>query len=195
MKLQAGKRYIRRDGGVSGELVYNPKQNTHYPYVDSATDETYTEDGSFYKTEIGNQEFLEDLVEEFAEPVEISWNTSEVFDSDSSTPKKALNFWEAREAAKQGKAVKRLTNQHIYQPKAMLDPDYSWSSVHFESEWEIAQDHKTYYINVYSQSLGLPKATKALAEITSSSTSLSPLLSCIEITVDEKGKFIKGENV
>lgn len=44
MKLQLGKRYVRRDGQISGVIEHNPF-NHEYPYVDDKYHNTYTEKG------------------------------------------------------------------------------------------------------------------------------------------------------
>lgn len=44
MKLQEGKRYVRRDGQISGVIEHNPF-NYEYPFVDADNRNTYSKDG------------------------------------------------------------------------------------------------------------------------------------------------------
>jgi hypothetical protein len=65
LKIEAGKRYIRRDGVISGPIEPNP--NTYlYPWFDSKNSYTYASNGNYYAdadiTKI-------DLIEEYIEPV------------------------------------------------------------------------------------------------------------------------------
>jgi len=62
IKLESGKRYVRRDGKVSGPLAI--AHNDEYPFVDEVHDEDYMADGSYIMTSL---ERPEDLVEEATE--------------------------------------------------------------------------------------------------------------------------------
>jgi len=63
VKLEYGKRYVRRDGKVSGPLAIAP-HNDEYPFVDEVHDEYYMADGSYI---VPSLERPEDLVEEATE--------------------------------------------------------------------------------------------------------------------------------
>ena len=62
MKLEAGKRYVRRDGKVTGELIDYYEVN--YPFCDPHSDETYTLTGSLFNWD---EETPEDIVKEYNE--------------------------------------------------------------------------------------------------------------------------------
>jgi hypothetical protein len=55
MKIEVGKRYIKRGGGVSGVIVFN--RSGDYLFVDSSTGIRYKEDGG-----VTDYESLADLV-------------------------------------------------------------------------------------------------------------------------------------
>ena len=47
MKLEIGKRYVRRDGKATGGL-FERDISTNYPFYDEVYDETYTEEGKWH---------------------------------------------------------------------------------------------------------------------------------------------------
>jgi hypothetical protein len=110
------------------------------------------------------------------------------------TNNKTLNFWEAREAALEGKTVKRLTAEDEfcnYDSKDFLTR--SMAPCEVNGHWEIVEEPKltTSYHNVYKYAISgswdtLEKAREIL--------SLN-ILSQIAITVDENGKLIEARNV
>ena len=107
-----------------------------------------------------------------------------------------MNFWEAREAARKGHTVRRRTTQVSYKPAEMLNPDTPWYSVHLDEQWEIVErpELSTYWVNVYRNSMGLPKAGKDIADRAAADSGLTRL-SCLELTVDENGKLVSARNV
>lgn len=62
MKLQLGKRYVRRDGKVTGPLESVGLET--YPFFDQLRGLSYTESGSYYA--VGEDDY--DLVSEYIEP-------------------------------------------------------------------------------------------------------------------------------
>jgi hypothetical protein len=174
MKIETGKRYVRLDGKVSG-VITQRSCNSLYPFVDLSEGVTYTPEGKFYIDDCEPTE--KDLIAEYVPE-----------------SKQTLNFWEAREASKQGKSVRCVTTQQIYPPKQLLDHDYAWYSVHFEAEWEIVEEpkHITHYLNIYPFRIRSGQhTTKEQADHYAGSARLS----CIAITVDENGKLIEARNV
>ncbi len=113
----------------------------------------------------------------------------------TSETKAKLNFWEAREAALNGKKVKRIVTQVVYTPSQMLHPETPWYNVHFDGDWEIVEEpkHKTCYINVYLHNMCPWGAheTRALAD----SHACTDRVSCLAVTVDENGKLVEAKNV
>jgi hypothetical protein len=57
LQLQYGKRYVRRDGKITGELVEN--NNSKYPFLDALNECSYKSDGRYL-----NAEHEEDLVQQ-----------------------------------------------------------------------------------------------------------------------------------
>lgn len=64
LKLEVGKRYIRRDGFVTAPLTKNPI-SAGYPFWDPKEENSYTEDGAFFSS---GSESRRDLVAEYVEP-------------------------------------------------------------------------------------------------------------------------------
>ena len=62
LQLELGKRYVRRDGDVSGPLKHH--NDTTYPFMDPEHGLSYTPDGHF----CGTSERAEDFVSLFVEP-------------------------------------------------------------------------------------------------------------------------------
>jgi hypothetical protein len=107
-----------------------------------------------------------------------------------------INFWEAREAAKQGKYVKmvRDTDPTGISPKDMLGPS-RWENIHLDADWEIVEEpkHKTCYINVYLHNVCPWDAHDTQSGADSGAS--KDRVSCIAITVDENGKLVEAKNV
>lgn len=64
MKIELGKKYIRRDRKVTGALTLNPDLYTAYPFMDPVTSRTYTTDGATLR----GYPHDEDLIAEYVEP-------------------------------------------------------------------------------------------------------------------------------
>lgn len=67
LKLEAGKRYWRRDGGVSPVVCANDAGDVAYPF--RAGNDTFRSDGRFNRW----QEHENDLVREYTEPQPLEW--------------------------------------------------------------------------------------------------------------------------
>lgn len=63
LEVQVGKKYVRRDGRVSGPIEYSG--GTDYPFRDSVTHFTYKSDGTW---DVTRHPAAEDLVSEYVEP-------------------------------------------------------------------------------------------------------------------------------
>ena len=48
LKIEVGKRYVRRDGEITGVIVRSEIEPM-YPYMDSSTDHTYMDTGVYYE--------------------------------------------------------------------------------------------------------------------------------------------------
>ena len=64
MKIEAGKRYVRRDGTVSG-VIEKIKTEDNYQFWDSVHDDFYNENGLMFL----GKEHDKDLIREYVEPV------------------------------------------------------------------------------------------------------------------------------
>jgi hypothetical protein len=108
----------------------------------------------------------------------------------------SINFWEARQAALEGKTVKRLIAEDEfcnYDSKDFLTR--SMAPYEVSGHWEMVEEtkHETGYINIYSgnsYTWGI-HPRKADAD---NNAKLSRI-GTIAITVDENGKLVKAENV
>jgi hypothetical protein len=47
-KIEIGKRYLRRDGKISGPICKNPLTHRDYPFLDPETEERYAHEGWRY---------------------------------------------------------------------------------------------------------------------------------------------------
>lgn len=66
MKLEKGKRYVRRDGNITGALQFREEYpEDPQPWFDSAFDFWYFENGKGWATELNHPE---DLISEYVEP-------------------------------------------------------------------------------------------------------------------------------
>jgi hypothetical protein len=109
-----------------------------------------------------------------------------------------MNFWEARQAALNGKKVKRADDTeslYIYNKVAMLSCGFEPEDI--AADWVIIKEpeYKTYYVNIYSKSLGVPKDNERLAVEAMNSYQGSPYLARLAITVDDEGQFISAKNI
>lgn len=66
MKVQVGKKYVRRDGKVTEKLINNIEPMSSYPFYDSRFCESYSAEGLFFHDE----ENEEDLVSEVSEQIQ-----------------------------------------------------------------------------------------------------------------------------
>lgn len=79
MKIEAGKRYIRRDGNITGALQFDDSLCVVYNYYDPSNNETYSVNGNWNE---GSRD-PKDLIEEYKPPESGSfneWDQSESFD-------------------------------------------------------------------------------------------------------------------
>lgn len=84
MKLQLGKRYVTRDGEITGELINNPHiHRVFWPFMDPKTGITYNENGysgarsyrdlvKLYKTDAELLAIREKAIDKAARLVEIA---------------------------------------------------------------------------------------------------------------------------
>ena len=68
LTLKVGKRYVRRDGEVSGPLIANPDTESSYPFMDPDTRAIFTASGDYWHDEISD----EDLISEY-KPAKPEW--------------------------------------------------------------------------------------------------------------------------
>lgn len=68
LKLEVGKRYVRRDGGISGIIETRPKHYVSYPFQDLDSLITYTGDGKFYSYCGDDRDLISEYIEPAAEP-------------------------------------------------------------------------------------------------------------------------------
>jgi hypothetical protein len=110
------------------------------------------------------------------------------------TPKKTINFWEARQAALDGKKVRRIGFTLLYSTEDFTD-HLNWDNNSINAAWEIVEEpkHKTCYINVYLHNMCPWGAheTRVLAD----SSACTDRASCLAITVDENGKLVEARNI
>ena len=64
MKIEAGKRYVRRDGKISG-VIEKGCTDDLYPFCDDDSGDCYREDGLW----LLGEESDEDLISEYVEPI------------------------------------------------------------------------------------------------------------------------------
>jgi hypothetical protein len=199
IKLEVGKRYVSRSGEITGPLVKSTYEYTKrdYPFLDLVTNRTYALDGSYCFTLAGNEE---DLVKEYEErATEVTFNTGTGYESNS-LPKKTLNFWEAREAALAGKKVRKSAKDDglTYSTDDFsVECECYFSTGEMALDWEIVEEPKlrTYYFNVYENTIGGPKSSVGIANAVAANPSSPDRKGCIEITVDENGKLVDAKNL
>jgi uncharacterized protein YfaP (DUF2135 family) len=104
-----------------------------------------------------------------------------------------MNFWEARQAALEGKKVKRVGDKVYYSTKAFTDIT-GWDNSHIASLWEIVEEPKatTSYLNIYSDFHG-SLTHKSISEANDHKGKTAK--SQIEIVTDANGKLISAKNV
>lgn len=106
-----------------------------------------------------------------------------------------MNFWEARQAALEGKKVKLIQGKHRWSytsTQFLNEPE--WNKESISAEWEIVEEPKTItrYLNVYAD--GGPW----FSYTSKCDANLRPMgdrIGCLKITVDENGKLISARNV
>jgi hypothetical protein len=98
-----------------------------------------------------------------------SINQEDLVELVEDSPKKTLNFWEARNAVLSGKLVRAVGGDRIFDATEFNGT--RWSHYELDSDWEIVEKpkYKTYQ--------------------------LTGELSGIAITVDEKGQVVEAKNV
>jgi hypothetical protein len=133
LKIEAGRRYVRLDGQISGIITQRPG-NSVYPFVDMSQGTTYTSEGKFFCTD-GRGVSKHDLVAEFVPE-----------------SKQILNFWEARQVALAGKKVKRTDCDDVYTVKD-FENYTSWHNTDIAAEWEIVEEpeHTTHRFMINSK--------------------------------------------
>lgn len=100
VKIQVGKRYVRRDGQISGVIDSIPRHKI-YPFLCKATGYIYTENGRYYKDSVDGR----DLVVKYKEPkVTIKKQTSKGRKSLNKPEKPQLKIEEGK-YYKNGKGV------------------------------------------------------------------------------------------
>lgn len=67
-KLEDGKRYVRKDGSVSGIIRALKTTNEHYKFIDERASETYCENGAW----IQGKTCAKDLIREYIRPRKLS---------------------------------------------------------------------------------------------------------------------------
>jgi hypothetical protein len=175
MKLEYGKRYVMRNGYVTAPLVSNTDKyltlNENFAFVDPKSGYSFTSNGSRF---LFQSHQTTDLVEEFIP--------------------KTLNFWEAREASKQGKIVKGFLAGAWQQYTSKEFEHEVWDDLDMTSEWEIVEKPKVFksYLNVYEDGHGQAWNTKGQADTERTCTKTN---GCIEIITDENGKLISARNI
>jgi hypothetical protein len=109
--------------------------------------------------------------------------------------KKLLNFWEAREAAKQGKTVKCWKGKwcNTYPAETFFSIS-NWTTDKIDGKWEIVEEPKTFTQYVVPHKDGLSTAFDT-EEKAKKYQSICNGLSIIVITYDENGKLISAGNV
>jgi hypothetical protein len=172
MKLQEGKRYIRCDGAVTVPMKRNPN-NPLFPFITKHL--KYNQDGVCYSSNT-----CLNIMCEYVEYPTTNMNI--------------INFWEAREAAQQGKEVRLVSRNLEYSAEEFLNT-IAWNSYAIEGEWEIVETKRvTQYYSIFSKGhdawLGSGHKTKELAN-----SSRPEKIGIIAITVDENGKLVEVEQV
>jgi len=185
MELFLGVRYIMRNGSITDPLTPSPNKN--FPFTDPRSGCSYLSNGKRFAgvTEHSHQtdlvaEYVSGLPEDDSGKVELT------------SPKNALNFWEARQAALTGKKVRRGGNPSIFNAKAFTE-SFLWGTGDLDAEWEIIEEPKRFkkYVNVYPVGIG---------EFTDSEEDSQCLedderVGIIEIIADSTGKLLSAKNV
>ena len=104
-----------------------------------------------------------------------------------------MNFWEARQAALEGKLVKRLLGEDEFSSPYTRNDFLIKSMAPYEvnGHWEIVEEPKTTtsYLNVYPYTHGTAWHCKSEADLSTGR------LGVLEIITDENGKLISARNV
>lgn len=170
MKIELGKRYVRRDGTVSGVLT--GRQNYLYPFIDRARGSTYTADGKLFSRKEPDPC---DLVAEYVK-------------EDPPT----VNFWEARSAAMGGGRARLSGSMSSSWFDGSDFSTYSWGPAELAASWEIEVPPAltTKFINIYG-----PRSWHLHDSDEQSMAHDVEPISRLEITVDSNGKLIDAKNI
>jgi hypothetical protein len=176
MKFEVGQKWRDRSGDIWKITDINDSTCDTFPVAV----ERETDGISYYVTLTGRASSFNETEQDLVDLVP--------------TPKKTLNFWEARQAALDGKKVKTCLGPLCFSKEEFTNQD-CWSNELITADWEIVEEpkHKTCYINVYLHDLCPWGAheTRALAD----SGACTDRASCLAITVDENGRLIDAKNV
>jgi hypothetical protein len=85
MTLKEGKRYVRRDGKITGPLSRNNPSISSYPFWDQEAEEDYTAEGCYLVTK---EKHKGDLIREYVEPAKKAPRTRK-----KPLPEEAKIYW------------------------------------------------------------------------------------------------------
>ena len=105
-----------------------------------------------------------------------------------------MNFWEARQAALEGKKVRRY-NDTVFTKEDFSCESFEWSGFDIDAEWEIVEEPKTItrFVTVYPDG-GYDWAVSVKIK-TSKTLARTGYLGRLEIITDAHGKLISARNV
>lgn len=108
-----------------------------------------------------------------------------------------MNFWEARQAALEGKKVRCVGENNTIRYSAYFQFADYFSNLEIEGDWEIVEEpkYRTYYINIYPHSIGGPADSIDTANRRAGQDGMPTRKGCIELVTDESGKLISARNV
>ena len=176
LKLEPGTRFIRSDGEITGPLeVYD---GDFYKFRCPKFGLYYSERGK--SSPIKDTKLL-DLVAEYKEDL----------------TKKTINFWEARQAALEGKTVRIVGEMGgTFVKEAFTNTEFDWNNEVLSMEWEIVEEpaRRTFYIIPFSYGGTATWKDKRVAQKFMLGLG-GDALSVIEVTIDKDGRFIEGKNV
>jgi hypothetical protein len=176
MKFEVGQVWRDRDGDT-WQVIYIIEDGEDMFPVKAQRDrdgreDWFTDEGR-YSTSCHESEDLRELV--------------------STSPKKTLNFWEAREAALSGKKVKQPENEVTYEKDDFLFRCMEASEIN--GDWEIVEEPKQYtrYFTIQTGTqTWVAHSTELDAVHWREARSGQPI---IAITVDKNGYFVGGKNL
>lgn len=101
-----------------------------------------------------------------------------------------MNFWEARQAALDGKKVKMLGSSDHYDLVSFTANFVQFDNAKINAQWEIVEEPKNYkaYVNIYADGMYKYGTHNGI-------TKDSDCKGTIEIITDETGKLISAKNV